>query len=63
MLESSKMPTKPVTPDNAKKHTSVAGPHGGGNTYHQLTVGRDFAVHDPIKGHTQKQNITIPKAK
>lgn len=62
MLDQNKMPTKPVTPDNTKQQKSFAGPHGGGNTYHRLTMGRDFAVHDPISGHTQKQNVEVPGA-
>jgi len=60
MRELSQMPKKPVTPENAPKHTTVKGPHGGGNTYNQMAVGRDFTVHDPISGHTQKQNVKIP---
>lgn len=58
-----KLPTKPVVPDNTKQQKSFAGPHGGGNTFHQLTIGRDFAVHDPIPGHTQKKNIETIKPK
>ena len=51
------MPSKPVTPADTSKKTSEKGPHGGGNTFHQLAVGKDFAVHNPFPGHTQKQNV------
>lgn len=63
MLEQSKMPSKPVTPDDTKQQKSFVGPHGGGTAYHQLSVGNNFAVHDSIPGHTQKQNVEIAKPK
>jgi hypothetical protein len=63
MLDQNKMPSKPVAPDNTKQQKSFAGPHGGGNAYHQLSVGRDFMVHDAIAGHTQKKNVEIIKPK
>ena len=58
MLEQNKMPAKPVVPEGTTKQTSDKGPHGGGTTYHQLAVGKDFAVQTPIAGHTQKKNVT-----
>jgi hypothetical protein len=60
MRELPQMPKKPVTPDNAPRHTTDKTSPGGGNVYNQMVVGRDFAVHDPIPGHTQKQNVKIP---
>jgi len=59
MLDQNKMPSKPITPDGTKQQKTFAGPHGGGNAYHQLSVGTNFAVHDAIPGHTQKKNVEV----
>jgi len=63
MPDSSKMPSKPVTPEGTKQQKTFAGPHGGGTTYNQLSVGNNFVVHDAIPGHKQQQNIEIKKPK
>lgn len=63
MLDQNKMPSKPIIPDGTKQQKTFAGPHGGGIAYNQLSVGNDFAVHNAIPGHTQKQNVEISKQK
>lgn len=57
MLEQNKMPSKPIAPDGTKQQKTAKGPYGGGNTYHKLSVGNNFAVHNAIPGHTQKKNV------
>jgi hypothetical protein len=63
MLDQNKMPSKPVVPEGTKQQKTFTGPHGGGTAYNQLSVGTEFAVHNPIPGHTQKQNVEIKKPK
>lgn len=48
---------KPAKPGNTKSATTNKGPHGGGNKYDQMKIGKGFISHNPIAGHKQKSNV------
>ena len=56
---------KPVKLENTKQQKTEGGHPGGQNKYDQSVFGdgNKFVIHNPIKGHTQQQNVDDPMKK
>lgn len=53
-------PQRPHIMDGTRQVRTFEGPHGGGHGYSQMGLPNNFNLVQPIQGHTQQPNITVP---
>lgn len=53
-------PQRPFIMGGTQPERSFQGPHGGGHGYSQMGLPSNFEIIQPLSGHTQQPNITVP---